>query len=439
MGKQYLFAMWEGGGNVPPLLGVARRLIARGHQVTVLGDPTIQDEAERFECRFLPWRRAPHRKTLLPEDDLLRDWETKNPFEMLRNFRDRFITAPAPHYAADTLDAIDAVSPDVVVTEYTIFGAFMAAEKRRLPAVGLVPNIWPMPAVGAPPFGPGFLPARTILGKTRDAIFRRLVVSTFDKALPALNETRRGLGLAPLESFFDQALQAEAFLVLTSAAFDFTSPFVPANVRYVGPILDDPQWAEPWTPPWSPENRDPLVLVGFTSTFQDQGPVLRSVVKALAGLPVRALVTLGEMLPEGEVPSTGSVVVVRSAPHREVLARASVAVTHCGHGTTMKALAAGVPMVCMPMGRDQDDTAARVVHAGAGVRIKPKSSAETIARAVTRVLEDDRFRANARRLADAMADEQRSIDVAAALEGIGRASREQREIKVVATPANAFS
>ena len=100
----------------------------------------------------------------------------------------------------------------------------------------------------------------------------------------------------------------------------------------------------------------------------------------------------------------------------------------------MKALAAGVPMVCMPMGRDQDDTAARVVHAGAGLRIKPKSSAETIARAVTRVLEDDRFRANARRLADAMAGEQRNIDVAAALEGMGRASIEQREMKIVGAP-----
>src|SRR6185295_19553748 len=136
--------MWEGGGNVPPILGVARRLIERGHTVTVLGDPTIRDEAERVGCRFLPWRRAPHRTTLRPEDDLMHDWETKNPFAMLRRYRDRFITAPAPHYAADTLDAIDAVAPDVLVPEYTIFGAIMAAEKRGLPIAALVPNIWPL-------------------------------------------------------------------------------------------------------------------------------------------------------------------------------------------------------------------------------------------------------------------------------------------------------
>jgi MGT family glycosyltransferase len=421
VGRHYLCPMWEGGGNVPPILGVARRLIARGHAVTVLGDPTIQVEAEQFGCRFLPWRRAPHRTSLRPEDDLMRDWETKNPLQMLRRYRDRFITDPAPTYAADTLDAIDATSPDVVVPEYTIFGAFIAAETRAVPAVALVPNIWPLPVPGAPPFGPGFLPARTVVGRTRDALFRTLVTSIFDRALPSLNATRRQLGLAPLPAFFDQVLGCEGLIVLSSAAFDFSSPFVPNHVRYVGPILDDPQWVEPWNAPWPEENRNPLVLVGFSSTFQDQASVLRNVVKALDVIRVRALVTLGEMLPEGEVQSTGAVVVARSAPHSEILRQASLLITHCGHGTTMKALAAGVPMVCMPMGRDQDDTAARVVHAGAGVRLDPRSSAEKIARAVTEVLTDDRYRTNARRVGEAIGRELQEIDVAAELEKIAAA------------------
>jgi UDP:flavonoid glycosyltransferase YjiC (YdhE family) len=146
-------------------------------------------------------------------------------------------------------------------------------------------------------------------------------------------------------------------------------------------------------------------------------------VKALAGLRVRALVTLGEMLAEGEVQSTGAVVVVRSAPHAEVLRQASLLITHCGHGTTLKALAAGVPIVCMPMGRDQDDTAARVVHAGAGVRLRPRSSAETIGKAVTQVLADDRYRTNAQRAGEAILRELHEVDVVAELEKIGAERR----------------
>ena len=75
------------------------------------------------------------------------------------------------------------------------------------------------------------------------------------------------------------------------------------------------------------------------------------------------------------------------------------------------------------MGRDQDDTAARVVHAGAGVRLKPRSSAAKIAKAVTQVLADDRYRANAWRIGEAIARELHRVDVVAELEKMEAARR----------------
>lgn len=414
--KNFLFAMWEGGGTVPPMLGVAKRLMRRGHRVRVLGDPTIREEAERIGCVFSSWVRAPHRNDLRPESDLLKDWETTNPFSMLRRFRDRFLVNPAAAYAADTLDVIERDRPDLFVPDYVLFGSIMAAEKARLPAVALIPNIWPLLVPGAPPFGAGLLPATNALTRARDSVLRAVTSRIFDAALPSLNLTREKLGLAPLSSFFDQVTGCRSLFVLSSSTFDFSSPFVPSNVRYVGPVLDDPQWARSWTPPWDEANRDPIVLVGFSSTFQDQGGTLRRIVDALAGLRVRAVVTLGEMLPEGQVHSKGSVVVVRSAPHREILERASLLITHCGHGTTLKALAAGVPMVCIPMGRDQNDNAARVVHRGAGVRLSPKASVAAIASAVERVLRDERFRLTAETLGRAIEKECAEVDVAVELE-----------------------
>ena len=124
------------------------------------------------------------------------------------------------------------------------------------------------------------------------AIVNRL----FRAGLPPVNAARSEYGLAPLSSFYEQALVAERILVLTSPAFDYASTSVPANVRYVGPILDDPDWAQPWISPWTEADRRPLVLVGFSSTYQNQGPLLRQVVEALATLPVRAVVTVGQML-----------------------------------------------------------------------------------------------------------------------------------------------
>ncbi len=414
--RRFLMPMWDGGGNIPPELGVARRLVARGHQVHVLADPTLEGGVEATGCTFTPWARGPHRTSLDPSEDLLKDWETKNPLVMLGRARDRFIAGPAAEYAADTAEAIDSFRPDAVVPDAFIFGSIIAAQGASLPVALLVPNIWIMPSRGTPPMGPGFAPAKTVLGRSRDAAMLALVNRLFRAGLAPVNAARSAHGLAPLSSFYDQALGVERILVLTSPIFDYAAPSVPANTRYVGPILDDPDWTQPWTAPWAATDQRPLVLVGFSSTYQNQGPVLRRVVEALSALPVRAVVTVGQMLDAGEVASTDNVVVVGSAPHSRILAEASLAVSHCGHGTTIKTLAAGVPMVCIPMGRDQNDTAARVVYHGAGVRLSPSASAAKIRNTVQRVLGDERLRANASRLASAIADDSASADVVTELE-----------------------
>jgi UDP:flavonoid glycosyltransferase YjiC (YdhE family) len=112
------------------------------------------------------------------------------------------------------------------------------------------------------------------------------------------------------------------------------------------------------------------------------------------------------------------VTVVERAPHSAVLKHAAAIVTHAGHGTVIKALAAGVPVVAIPLGRDQLDNAARVAHHGAGLRLKPKAASETIARAVRRVLDEPSFGENARRLADAIAEETAEDHAALELEAL---------------------
>ena len=418
MGR-YLLAMWDGGGNVPPELGVARRLVARGHAVHVLGDPTIGRASEAAGCTFSPWTRAPHRSSLDPMEDPIKDWESTNPLELLARVRDRFIAGPADRFAADTAEAIAAVRPDTLLADAFLFGSVIAAQAAALPVVLMVSNIWIMPSRGTPPMGPGFAPATSALGRGRDAVLVAVINRLFAKGLPALNGARAEYGLAPLSSFYDQGLAAERIMVLTTPEFDYAAPTVPANVRYVGPILDDPEWTRPWAQPWSGDDQRPLVLVGFSTTYQDQGPVLRRVVEALSTLPVRAVVTLGQMLDATEVRPAGNVAVVGSVPHQSILPHTSLVISHCGHGTTMKALAAGVPLVCIPMGRDQNDTAARVVHAGAGLRLRRNSSVSRIGRAATQVLDDDRFRRNAARMASAIHEGRGTTDPVAEIEAVG--------------------
>jgi hypothetical protein len=57
----FLAAMWDGGGNAAAELGVVGRVLARGHTVTVLADPTLADDVGATGAGFRPWALAPRR------------------------------------------------------------------------------------------------------------------------------------------------------------------------------------------------------------------------------------------------------------------------------------------------------------------------------------------------------------------------------------------
>jgi UDP:flavonoid glycosyltransferase YjiC (YdhE family) len=187
-----------------------------------------------------------------------------------------------------------------------------------------------------------------------------------------------------------------------------------------GAQLDPGAPTLPWESPWPDGDDRPLVVVGLSTTQQAHDLLLERIVAALGTLPVRALVTTGGATIRSTPPA--NVHIARFVPHAQVLPRASAVVTHAGLGTVHAALAHGLPLVCLPIGRDQPDNAARVKWHGAGLRLSPKSSPAVIRAAIERVLGEPAFATSARRLAAAFADELPAERAARALEAVaGRA------------------
>jgi MGT family glycosyltransferase len=415
--RSYLFALVDGGGNVPPELSAVGRLVERGHVVTVLAEDSVANEVRATGARLRPWVQAPNRPDRRPENDPTRDWECRYPWQLIERLIATLFVGPAHGYAHDVRDAIADTRPQLVICSMFCLGGMVAAEEAGLPFDVLLPNVYPLPAKGLPPFGIGLRPARGAVGRLRDRALNLFIERLWDsKGLAGLNALREQHGLAPLAHFLDQVRRARRQLVLTSAAFDFAA-VLPAGARYVGPVLDDPAWAAgtPWTPPGG---SNPLVLVAMSSTFQDQIGCLQRIVDALGTLPVRGLVTTGPAIDASTLRPRANVTVVPSAPHREVLQHAGLVVTHAGHGTVMKALAAGVPMVLLPHGRDQADTAARVTSRGAGIVLKRTARPGVIADAVRRVLQNGSFRVSAHQLGDRVRRDANSDALVRELEGV---------------------
>lgn len=420
----YLIATWDGGGTTPPVMSVTRALTSKGHDVRVMADPVLRPDVEAAGATHVSWTRAPHRSTHTVESDFIKDWEPRSPAGGIARMIERLMFGPAAAFAADVTEEIERRRPDVLVSEVLIAGPQVAAEAAGVPRAVLVPTVNMLPTPGVPPFGPGFKPATGALGRARDRALGAMNARTFAKGLPGLNAARAEYGLRPVDDPLAQIVDADRVLVLTSAAFDWAAPELPAAVRYVGPRLDDPDWTGDWEPP---AGEEPLVLVGLSSTYQKQGSLLRRATEALGTLPVRGLVTTGPAISADDLPAPANVHVRESAPHARILPSTGALVTHCGHGTAIKALAHGVPMVCMPMGRDQNEVATRVVAAGAGKKVRSGASPQAIARAVQEVLADGSYRAAAGRLAEAIREETAQDRALAELEGLANGVASQRE------------
>lgn len=404
--RTYLFVTFEGGGNVPPVLGVARRLAARGHDVRVLTEPCLRRAVEEAGARFVPFTRHFTRENRT--EDLIGDSAARTPLGALKASFEHLVFGPARIVAEETRRAMDGERPDVVVADALMPGALVAAEAAGIPRVVLFHMPEYLPGPGRPAAGPGFLPRTDLVGRVRDGLMTRLFLRQLKAYLPAFNDVRRRFALAPLgtaQELLGQYHGADLRLMQTSAAFDFPITPPPSNVRYVGPVLDDPDWTGEWRSPWPEADPRPLVVASLSSTFQNQRDLLQRIIAGLGTLPVRGLVTLGPAMAGETFDVPPNVAAVASAPHAQVFPHASAIITHAGHGTVMRALASGVPLLCLPMGRDQDDNAARVFARGAGLRLKPSAKPPRIAAAVRRLLDEPGFRADAERLGRIIRDD----------------------------------
>lgn len=404
-----LFAMFQGGGNIPLILPVVTRLVARGHQVRVVAGPGVRASRLPVSSAFLERIRAAG-ATAVPFPDpgshpldhqapargLIGQWVPRG-FRVVQRETQTALWAPA--WAEQLSVELRKAPPDVVVIDFVLLGAIAAAEAAGIPAVVLVHNILSRPLPGVPPYGPGLLPAHGPLGLLRDALGRAIVRRVHIRnSGPPLNRARALLGLPPLRFPFEQYDKAARVLVLTSSAFDYQAHRLPPNVRYVGTPFDD-AGVPLWTPPWSPDDARPLVLVSLSTLDQGQGTVMQRVIEALTSLPVRGLVTLGPALDPAQFNAPPNVRLEAFIPHSAVLPHATAMVTQAGLGTLMKTLAHGVPLVCIPLVGDQPDNAARVVAHGAGLRLEQHSSPEQIRAAIECVLTRPGFAENAQRIA----------------------------------------
>jgi MGT family glycosyltransferase len=231
---------------------------------------------------------------------------------------------------------------------------------------------------------------------------------------PAINETRSGYGLPAVDGWPSAFAGHDRLLSVVPAAFDAPVAEVPGTMRHFGFLV--PRGEPIDGAAGFPAGADPTVLVGLSTTYAKQDSMLEPILDALADLEVRALVTTAGQVDISALPHPPNVTIVDYVPHALVLGRTDVLVSQAGLGSVASAMTFGVPLVCMPVDRDQPLNAQRVTDLGAGVALSSAAASGEIAAAIERVLSDASYAEAARALGRASDDEGGADAAAAELE-----------------------
>jgi UDP:flavonoid glycosyltransferase YjiC (YdhE family) len=331
-----------------------------------------------------------------------------------------FICNAAGGFAKDVIAALEREPADLVVNFDMLLGPITGCEAREQKVVNLMTAIAhaPFPMKGVPPFGTGLAPPKNASERAEQERLARAQEEIIDSGLAAFNAAREELGLRPLARVADQEQYLSMRFLGTARSFDFAPEPLPPKLRYVGPLIRDPIWAQDWQSPWPSSDKRPLVLIGFSTSFQNHIACMQRVIDACADLPVRTLVTLGPSILPSEVQAAANTVIVKSAPHDVVMREAALVVNHGGHGTVSTALMHRLPQLVIPHGRDQGDNAVRITERGAGLSVPNTASTEEMRVALQRLLNEPSFAAAARRLGDAVAREVEQSTLIADLESL---------------------
>jgi UDP:flavonoid glycosyltransferase YjiC (YdhE family) len=351
----------RGAGHIGPLAPFAHAFARAGHQVVLAAPRGARDTVVGARVPYQPIADPPQDQI----DAVMADFPSLDGEQQgVRMMRDVFAGIDARASLPGILRAIADYRPHLVLREPTEYAGLLAAERLGLPhgriaIMAAATETWGVPIVA-----------------------------------PVLDRHRERLGMRP-DPHGQRITQSPYLTVIPHAMEDPDDPGPPRALRFREP---DPA---PWPlPDWWGGDERPLVYVTYgsvTPTLPGFAERFQATVAALADLPARVLFTVGTEVDPNELgPAPANVHVEPWIPQADAMPHAAAMVGHGGAGSTRAALAAGVPSVVVPGFADQPRNAERVAALGAGIALDGPAQ---LGDAVRRLLEDQSYRAAARRVA----------------------------------------
>ncbi|KQR82299.1 glycosyltransferase [Sphingomonas sp. Leaf343] len=374
-------------GHLNPLQVLGGELIALGHRVTFVhgGDVAAHIADDRIGFAPLP-------TSIALAAYLKRLADPTGPAGLMRMIR---ATAGLTRLLLDEAPAVlERIGADAVIADAAEPAGPLIAARLGIPHVISVTGLPLLRETAVPPPFVGWRYRTDPWGRHRNWAGYTISDLLLRPITQVLEERRRAWRLAETDE--RDTLQ----IAQCPRSLDYPRTALPPGFRYGGPwrAEDDEEVV-------LPDDGRPLVFCSLGTLQGSRRAVFAKIADACARIGARAVIAHGGGLSaEEEATLPGDPLVRAFWPQRAVLRHSAAAVLHGGFNSVLDALAAGVPMIVLPIAFEQPGTAARVAHLGAGRIVSPtRASARDIATALADVIGSPHYRAAARRLSGEIA------------------------------------
>jgi len=386
-------------GHLNPHAALGRELIARGHQITVLQVSDLEFKVKSEGLGF--WAIG---QSLYQPGSLAQTFTQLAKLSEIKalQYSVDFCRHIAEIFCQDAPEAIRAAGIDALIVDQLEPVGETIAEALKLPFICVSCGQVIHRRADVPPFFTSWRYRNTWWARLRNQVAYAILDYSCGPILQVINRYRSQWGLAPYHHIYESNARL-AHISQEPAAFDFPIPNLPKHLHYVGPLRN--QSPQSISFPFEQLTGQPLIYASLGSVQNTKQNVFHCIAAACQGLDVQLVITHGGGMSQQAIEQLpGNPLVVEYAPQREVVAQASLTITHGGLNTVMDSLSYGVPLVAIPITFEQPGNCARIQAIGAGeIILVSQLNEKRLRTAIQKVLSNPSYQDNARKIQQAIA------------------------------------